>query len=45
VDPVVEYTIGFVASAANPVSPMVAELLSSFEPYELDPYDQRVAAA
>jgi DNA-binding transcriptional LysR family regulator len=45
VDPVVEYTIGFVASAASPASPMVSELLSSFAPLELDPYDQRVAAA
>ncbi len=45
VDPVVEYTIGLVASAASPASPMVVELLSSFAPLELDPYDQRVAAA
>jgi DNA-binding transcriptional LysR family regulator len=45
VDPVVEYTIGLVASGASPPSPMVAELLSSFAAFELDPYEQRVAAA
>jgi DNA-binding transcriptional LysR family regulator len=43
VDPVVEYTIGLVARAGSPPSPMIAELLASFEPLELDPYDARVA--
>jgi DNA-binding transcriptional LysR family regulator len=43
VDPVVAHTIGLVARDAGHQSPVVAELLSSFSPFELDPYAQRVA--
>jgi DNA-binding transcriptional LysR family regulator len=36
VDPVVEHTIGLVARAKGHRSPVVAELMASFEPLELD---------
>jgi hypothetical protein len=34
-----------VARAAGHQSPVVAELMSSFSPLELDPYSERVASA
>lgn len=36
VDPVIEHTIGLVARAKGHPSPVVAELMSSFDPLELD---------
>lgn len=42
VDPTIEHTIGLVAPARAHPSPMVAELMSSFDPLELDPYQARV---
>jgi len=44
VDPIVEHTIGLVAHAGGHQSPVVAELMSSFSPLELDPYSERVAS-
>ena len=43
VDPVVEHVIGLVVRAAAHHSPVVAELMASFSPFELDPYPERVA--
>jgi hypothetical protein len=36
VDPEIEYTIGIVTATGVERAPVVAELLSMFEPFELD---------
>ncbi len=45
VEPVVAHTIGLVSSAATHPQPVVSELMSSFEPMELDAYSERVAGS